>query len=172
MSEIRVRLLDEDDWQEYRSARLAALKESPEAFVATHEEEAALPEEFWHTRMKRSRRLLAEVDGAAVGVASLHEDDDEPGLAQLFGLWVTPPARGTGVATALVQAGADTALAHGCSQLAYWVGTENPRAIGFASGFGFRPGNQRRPMRVDGDSEAEIMMVLALGSDRGQPTPY
>ena len=41
MTEIIVRALDEDAWAEYRAIRLAALKESPEAFVATHEEESA-----------------------------------------------------------------------------------------------------------------------------------
>ena len=44
MTEIIVRALDEDAWAEYRAIRLAALKESPEAFVATHEEESALDE--------------------------------------------------------------------------------------------------------------------------------
>jgi len=35
MSEISVRVLQEDDWQAYRQVRLAALQESPEAFLAT-----------------------------------------------------------------------------------------------------------------------------------------
>jgi len=36
MSEISVRVLREDDWQAYRQVRLAALQESPEAFLAAH----------------------------------------------------------------------------------------------------------------------------------------
>jgi predicted GNAT family acetyltransferase len=175
MREISVRVLAEDDWVQYRQVRLAALRESPEAFVATHDEEAAQDEQFWRSRMTRSQRLLAEVDGAPVGVASVGDgDDDSPHVAQLFGLWVTPEARGSGVATALVQAGANAALASGRTQLAYWVGTENARGVAFASGFGFRPADSRRPMRVQrtNNGEMEIMMVLALGSDRGQPTPF
>ncbi|MBL8931045.1 MAG: GNAT family N-acetyltransferase [Kineosporiaceae bacterium] len=171
MSEIRVRPLAEDDWQNYRSIRLAALEDSPDAFVATHDEEEAFEEDSWRARMTRSERLLAEVDGVAVGVASLGEDEEDTGTAQLFGLWVTPAARGTGVATALVQAGADAALASGRTQLSYWVSTDNARAVAFASGFGFRPGNRRRPMHGRGGEE-EIVMVMALGDDRGQPTPF
>ena len=172
MSDITVRRLDEDEWEQYRTARLSALEESPEAFVATADEERAYDEDFWRARMRRSQRLLAEVDGESVGVASVgqtQEGNDK--VAELFGLWVAPTARGTGVATQLVQAGADVARAQGRSHLAYWVGSDNGRAVAFASGFGFRPTDSRRPMRVrNGDEpEDEIAMVLPLGEDRGTP---
>ena len=41
MSEITVRALTEDEWETYRSLRLEALQESPEAFVADHATEDA-----------------------------------------------------------------------------------------------------------------------------------
>lgn len=169
MSEITVRALTEDDWDQYRSIRLAALKESPEAFVATRAEEEAYDENFWRVRMKRSRRLLAESGGRPVGVASVGDVTAEtPQVAQLFGLWVTPSSRGTGVATKLVNEGAAQARQLGKTHLTYWVGTDNGRAVAFASGFGFRPTDDRRPMRVrsDEDGEEEIAMVLPLGEDR------
>jgi hypothetical protein len=71
MSEITVRALSEDEWETYREVRLAALEESPDAFVASHEAEAAEPEQFWRDRMDRSHRLLAESDGDKVGVVSI-----------------------------------------------------------------------------------------------------
>ncbi|MEO7070488.1 MAG: GNAT family N-acetyltransferase [Nostocoides sp.] len=170
MADISVRSLSEDDWQTYRAARLAALAESPEAFVANAEEEQAFPEDEWRDRMNRSHRLLAEVEGASAGVASVGgvPDDGSPNVAQLFGLWVRPASRGTGVASALVSAGAQTARDNGKTHLAYWVGTDNGRAVAFASGFGFRPTDSRRPMRVvsEDDGAEEICMVLPLGVDR------
>jgi GNAT superfamily N-acetyltransferase len=169
MSEITVRALTEDDWDEYRSIRLAALEESPEAFVASRAEEEAYDENFWRVRMKRSRRLIAESDGRPVGVASVGDVSSEaPQVAQLFGLWVTPSSRGTGVATKLVNEGAAQARKLGKTHLTYWVGTDNGRAVAFASGFGFRPTDNRRPMRVksEQDGEEEIAMVLPLGEDR------
>ena len=120
--------------------------------------------------MQRSTRLLAERDGRPVGIASVGEaDDDQPEAAQLFGLWVSPEARGTGVATELVRAGASAAATAGKRQLLYWVGTENGRAVAFASGFGFRPTAHRRPMRVvsEDDGEEELAMTLPLAGDRG-----
>jgi len=169
MSEISVRPLGEEDWQQYRDTRLTALRESPEAFAATVAEEEGFDEDFWRLRMQRSTRLIAERDGSPIGIVSIgRAGDDHPRTAELFGLWVTPEARGSGVATELVRAGANLAREQGQTQLAYWVGSDNGRAVAFASGFGFRPTAERRPMRVKSDDdEDEVAMVLALGGDRG-----
>lgn len=172
MSEITVRALTEDDWETYREARLAALKESPEAFVASLEDEEQFDEQEWRDRMNRSQRLVAEVDGDRVGVASIGAFDggDEPGAAgQLFGLWVSPNWRGKSVAAELVRQGAKHAREKGLDHLYYWVGTENGRAVAFASSFGFRPTDERREVRVknDFDGDHELAMVLPLGKDRG-----
>ena len=170
MSEINVKVLGEEDWQVYRDLRLAALQESPGAFVATLEQEEALDEQRWRERVGRSRRLVAERDGAVLGLVSVgHDDQTYVGTAELFGLWVTPGARGSGVAWKLVEAGAEQALRDGRSHLSYWVGTDNGRAVAFASSFGFRPGNTRRAKRVTGqeDGAEEMAMVLPLGADPG-----
>lgn len=170
MSEINVRALGEEDWQQYRDIRLAALQQAPEAFVATRAQEEAFDEQMWRERLRRSRRLVAQRDGSPLGVVSLgqaEEPDDHTG--ELFGLWVAPEARGTGVAWKLVEAGADQARQDGRSQLGYWVGTDNGRAVAFASSFGFRPTDTRRPMRVtnEADGAEEMAMVLPLGVDPG-----
>lgn len=170
MSEITVRPLGVEDWELYRAVRLSALAESPEAFVAAHADEEAEPEEFWRTRMERSVRLLAERDGQPLGIASVGTaGGDKPDIAQLFGLWVRPEARGSGVAAALVRSAAKVAAEQGRTQMYYWVGTDNGRAVAFASGFGFRPTGLRRPMRVvsEDDGEEEVAMTLPLVGDRG-----
>ncbi|MFQ6172269.1 N-acetyltransferase family protein [Oryzobacter sp. R7] len=170
MSEIEVRPLGVEDWELYRSVRLTALQESPDAFVASFDEEESEPEDFWRARMARSVRLLAERDGRPLGIASVGSaSEDQPDAAQLFGLWVSPEARGSGVATELVRAGARTAAEAGKRHLLYWVGTDNGRAVAFASGFGFRPTAERRPMRVrsEDDGEEEVAMTLPLLGDRG-----
>lgn len=177
MSEIRVRVLDPDEWDLYRDVRLRALRESPEAFVASAEEEEAFDEAVWKERMERSRRLLAEDGDEVVGVVSIgagHRTRN-PGAGELFGLWVDPPRRGTGVARKLMEEAAATGRDAGLRQLVYWVGTDNGRAVAFASSFGFRPTDDRRPMRIhgvdDGDAESEeMMMVYPLGDHGGVPT--
>lgn len=169
MTEIDVRSLGEEDWQDFRSVRLAALRESPDAFVSSLDEENAYAEDFWRLRMRRSQRLLAEEDERPVGVVSVRsQGTGESQICELFGLWVVPEKRGKGVAWQLVEAAARHARENDCHALAYWVGTDNGRAVAFASSFGFRPTDDRRPMRAGGnDGDEELMMLLPLGSDAG-----
>jgi len=170
MSDIDVRTLGEDDWQVYKAVRLAALTESPEAFVGTPAEEQEYPDSLWRERMRRSTRLVAVRDGTVVGVLSVGRvGPPERHVAEVFGLWVEPAARGTGVASRLLDAAAANARSEDQTHLAYWVGTENGRAVAFASGIGFRPTDFRRPVRVvsEDDGGEEIAMVLPLGPDRG-----
>ena len=164
MGEIDVRVLDEEDWAQYKQFRLRALEESPEAFVADLATEAEYDEQFWRTRMRRSARLLAERDGKPVGILSVRGSDQLfENAAEIFGLWVDPELRGAGVAARLVEAGTEVATAGRHTQLVYWVGTDNGRGVAFASSYGFRPTEFRRPVKVhDGDSEEELAMVLAL----------
>jgi GNAT superfamily N-acetyltransferase len=113
MGEIAVGVLEEDSWQDHRDVRLAALRESPEAFLATYAEEAMQPEQYWRHCMVRADRLLAESNGAPLGVASVDLDEEAADSASVSDLWVTPEARNTGVASRLVQAAADQAIQRG-----------------------------------------------------------
>jgi ribosomal protein S18 acetylase RimI-like enzyme len=165
MAEVTVHVLGEEDWQAYRRLRLASLQEDPDAFVADLTEEQEHDEALWRARMQRSRRLLARRDGEDAGVVSVggarDEEGVQEGIAELFGMWVVPGLRGTGVAWRLVAAAADQARRDGHRHLRLWVGTDNGRAIGFYSSYGFRPADERRPMRTD-DSLEEIAMTLPL----------
>lgn len=177
MSEIHLRVLAEDEWQTYKSVRLRALRESPEAFVASAEEEEQFEDALWQERLVRSQRLLAEEEGEVIGVASVgggHRTKVDT-VGELFGLWVQADRRGAGVARRLLEKAAAVAREAGLKQLVYWVGTDNGRAVAFASSFGFRPTDDRRPMRIhgvdeeDADSE-EMMMVYPLTDAAGVPT--
>jgi ribosomal protein S18 acetylase RimI-like enzyme len=166
MSETVVRVLTEYDWGVYRTLRLAALQESPEAFVDSYAEEVGCSKKWWRSRMRRASRLLAEYGGVPRGIASCAIDDD-PAIAEVFGLWVDPATRQVGVAWSLMEAATHLATTQSRNYLYYWVGTENIRAIAFASNFGFRPSPDRRPARLlrPGFGAMEIAMVLPVGSD-------
>ncbi len=167
MAEITVRVLGESEWSLYREIRLRALAQSPSAFTATLADEADHGEAFWRERMTRSYRLLAERDQIPQGIVSLGVYDEEPSAAEVFGLYVVPEARGTGVSWRLVEAAAALATQNGYVQLYYWVGTDNGRAIGFANNFGFRSSGYRRPSRTSDLElgEEEVALVLSLGPD-------
>ncbi|GAB76908.1 Acetyltransferase (GNAT) family protein [Austwickia chelonae] len=165
MIETTVRRLSEEEWTTYRDLRLTALAESPEAFVKSFAEEKNYDEELWRARMRRAERLVASTGGKDVGILSLRQADEEfEESAEIFGMWVTAELRGQGVATVLLQDAIREAKARGYDHLVYWVGTENARGVGFATGRGFRPSEQRRPMNREttDESEEEIALVLSL----------
>ena len=181
MTGITVRVLGETDWRLYRKVRLNALEESPSSFTATLAEEAERDEQFWRDRMTRSHRLLAERVQQPQGILSLGPYPPNPSTGEVFGLYVFPEVRGTGVSWRLVEAAAALATEDGYREVFYWVGVDNPRAIGFAKNFGFRLTGYRRPSHVTdlnlGDEE--MAMVLPLMNDAtsvpnptsGEPAP-
>ena len=167
MAEISVRVLSESEWSLYREIRLRALAQSPSAFTASLADEADRGESFWRDRMTGSYRLLAERDQVPEGIVSLGVYEEDPSAAEVFGLYVVPEARGTGVSWRLVEAAAALATQNGYEQLYYWVGTDNGRAIGFAKNFGFRLSGYRRPSRASDLAlgEQEVALVLSLEPD-------
>lgn len=167
MTEVAVRVLEEADWATYREVRLGALAESPGSFTAVLADEADRDEQFWRDRMTRSFRLVAEQDSKALGIVSLGPYGPDPSSGECYGLYVVPEARGAGVAWRLIEAVAALANRQGYRRLYYWVGTDNPRAIGFGKNFGFRTTSYRRPARSADLAlgEEEMAMVLSLAAD-------
>jgi GNAT superfamily N-acetyltransferase len=147
MTEITVRLLDESEWSMYRDVRLRALAESPGSFTATLAEEADRDEQFWRDRMTRSHRLLAERGPVPEGIVSLGPYEQEPSAAEVFGLYVVPEARSTGISWRLVDAAADLATQ---SPTPPWrrtrpAGSQSPAKAPSAE---TRPNSRLRPARV------------------------
>ncbi len=160
-----MRVLEEQDWPTYKRLRLASLESDPDAFVAKLAEEQEYDEERWRSRIRRSRRLVASRGEDDLGVVSIgtarDEDSAGEGVAELFGMWVSPDARGSGVAWALVSAGVEQARKDNYRHLRLWVWSDNGRAIGFYSSFGFRPTDERRPMTNHPEVE-EVGMAFPL----------
>lgn len=92
-----------DDWERFRTVRLASLSDSPAAFGSRHEDWLGAPEERWRSRLTEvPLTLIAQEAGEAVGVVSAHYDGEH--WAELISMWVAPSARGKGTADALISA--------------------------------------------------------------------
>lgn len=169
MVDITVRLLGEDEWQLYRDVRLAALRDSPEAFVARFEDEASYDDDFWREQMSPTIRIVAELGNEPVGLVCLGLHNEDPETGAVFGLWTAPTVRGQRVAWRLVSTARERAAEDGRRLLYFWVVSDNASAVAFAASFGFRSTSERRPVRVtDGEREKdadEVAMVLPLVED-------
>lgn len=167
MTDITVRELAADEWEIFKTLRLRALQEDPEAFVASYEEESQHSDEKWQERMSHATRIGAQQGSEWVALASVGDEDtrDDDDLGEVYGIWVTPSLRGEGVARQLMEHAELVGRNAGYSHLAYWVNTDNGRAVAFASSIGYRPTEGRRDVVVEGQPEVEAAFMIPLGSD-------
>lgn len=164
MSTGRVRRAQADDWREYRSIRLAALRDSPGAFSSTLADAERLTDDDWRRRCDAAACFLATVDGQPAGlVAGLVED----GHAELVSMWVAPAHRGSGVASMLVEAVVGWAATAGHARIALWVTVDNLRAQRLYSRHGFESTGEIQPMREDTPDRLELRMARSVGVSPG-----
>jgi GNAT superfamily N-acetyltransferase len=150
-----VRRLCEDEAALLRGLRLRALAESPRAFGAALADEAGLPPEEWDGcaaagAAGEHQVVFVALDGAEpVGMAGGRWFERAQDTVALWGMWVDPSARGTGVAVALVDAVRDWARASGARRLR--VGVVLDGAGRFYERLGFRREGELRRLTRDPD---------------------
>ena len=160
-----VRPLSLADAVAFRTLRLAALLEAPAAFGSSHEEETTRPLSTFADRLSAPEPSLtfgAFVNDALCGIAGFRQ---ETGLKTrhigvLWGVYVAPSQRGTGLATTLVEAVVAHARRH-VVMLHADVGADNHAARRLYEGLGFRCyGVQPKALKIDGRFIDEALLAL------------
>lgn len=149
---LRIHRVGPEDLDAHRRLRLEMLAADPNAFWARRDEVARWSEDRWREDLRGPRlhlqaRVGHEVQG---GIAVLPEgyvpehpiDEDE---AILVSLWVRPPARGSGVSTALLRGARDLAVSLGRPRLQLEVDERNAAARRMYERVGFRDTGRREP---------------------------
>jgi RimJ/RimL family protein N-acetyltransferase len=153
------------DAELYRALRLAGLRDCPEAFGASYENEATKPLGWFADRLEGNIVFGAWQDvSTLVGVAGLHvsEQGKSSHKAQLWGMFVSREARRAGLASALL--GQLTRHAAGAiEEIRLSVVTTNAEAVRLYARAGFSVyGLERRALKIDGRYYDELLMSLAL----------
>lgn len=139
-----VRIVRADEWEAFRELRLRALEDAPDAFGGTHATAVEEPESYWHGWITGDgwdgvvRSWVADDRGRFRGMAVGARFDDEPATLNLFGMWVAPEGRGSGIARRLVDMVEAWGLALGVERLVLRVSDGNARAEAFYAKLGFR----------------------------------
>ncbi len=162
-----IRRLSVSDAAEYRKLRLSGLRAHPEAFGAAWEEEAAQPLAWFADRLDRNVIFGGGLVAASVprGVAGFYVSDSakQRHKGVLWGMFVQPEARGTGLGPALVA----RVLEHArqtVEEVRLTVVATNTAAIRLYERAGFeRYGVERRALKVGDDYHDEVLMALSLG---------
>lgn len=138
-----------DDWELLREIRLLALQDAPHAFASSRDCEAGRDEGWWRDWLRSELWLLAFEDGNAdqpIGmIATSREPHPPAGEPFISSLWVDPEHRRHGIATLLLQAATDRALARGAIAVSLWVLDGNKAARQFYEALGFVHTGQRQP---------------------------
>ena len=132
-----------------RAIRLEALADSPDAFGETYDECAAWSEETWAAKAREWNVYLAEVDDRVVGMARGETHDSQPDRRFLFAMYVSPSARGSGIAQSLVDAVSAWAWTQGVDALYLYVSAAVPRARAFYTKVGFEATGECLAMHRD-----------------------
>ncbi|MCC2958065.1 GNAT family N-acetyltransferase [Massilia sp. IC2-477] len=164
-----IRRLRPDDGPAYRSIRLRALEDSPEAFGSSLAEEAARPLDSWSARLDKAAvsgidcPLVAELDGDAVGLVWAKVDADDPDTVNLYQMWVAPQCRGRGVAAALLDAALAWARERGAHTVGLGVNCANRAAVSLYERAGFTVLGEAYPM-AGAPGRMEYAMRLRLNA--------
>jgi GNAT superfamily N-acetyltransferase len=158
MSDVVVRRAEGEDWAKLKAIRLEALSDTPAAYGSTFETANAFSDRRWRAMAEQFVYFVAERNGRVVGMASGGGNDEHPGTKWLYGMYVTPSARGSGAAFLLVDAVATWAREEGASELYLHVTASEARAVAFYAKAGFEPTGERHPMERDPSLELVTMV--------------
>jgi len=146
-----VRRARPDDWATVRDLRLAGLAGAPDAFASTLAAETGRPEAEWRARIAALPWFLGSQDGQPAGlIAALPPDQVPDQVWHLVSMWVSPAARGTGLADRLVEAVTEHARQAGADRVTLWVATGNERARAFYRRMGFTATGRRQQYPREG----------------------
>ena len=159
-----VRAVRVGDETRLRAVRLRALADSPAAFAATAEQEARLPASHWTELAHQSEAAdhlaiyVAVNDERWLGMGAGRWHDRECGVAQLWGMWIDPTARGLGLGERIVQHVRSWAASQGARFLRLGVATRPGDATPFYERLGFVRTGETRMMRTDPGRSAHFLV--------------
>lgn len=165
---IFVRRIERDEWPTYRDMRLRALRDSPDAFGSTFEIESVRPDHIWASRVSEAScsdegaPFFAVDEGQICGFVWCKLDQDHPGLANIFQMWVAPELRGRGAGRALLKAALAWATGKDVRRVRLGATAGNSPAYLLYSGLGFVPVGEPEPLR-----EGASLMVQYMERELG-----
>lgn len=164
---MQIRCLGRNDAVAYREIRLEALRTVPEAFGSSFEAEKDRSVDAFTETVERSYVAGGFVDDRLAGMAGYYRltGDKLAHRGNIWGVYVRPEFRGSGLARALLE----NVLGHARSeviQVHLSVVAGNEAALRLYRGLGFIAyGNEPRSLKIGSDFHDEHLMVLRFDDE-------
>ena len=134
--------------QRLRSVRLAALKDTPDAFGAKHEDELLFSDSQWQDRLKYTYWCFVVADGVDIGLLAVDKaDKDRNSDCWLSSWWISDTFRGQGVAELMMEWVIKLSQENEWKILGLGVWPENLRARNAYKKLGFVEADKPLPSR-------------------------
>lgn len=150
-----------------RDVRLRALQTDPDAFGSSYEVAVALSDDEWEEAVGVSAVgsdeiiLVAETRDRFVGMAGAFTLPETPRTRNLYGMWVAPDARRSGLGAQLVETVVDWSKAAGADDVSLWVVESNLDARHLYEKAGFAPTGTTQPLPSNPElTEIELRLRL------------
>ena len=152
-----IRIVQVEEWERARNLRLRALADAPEAFARSLEEEERITESAWREWIAPTDSGVWFVEASddhefvAMAIGSL---DDQSKTAYLFGMWVEPERRRSGIGKSLVETVIEWARARRAVRIELEVNELAEPAVALYQACGFAPTGHSRPLPSDPSATA------------------
>jgi ribosomal protein S18 acetylase RimI-like enzyme len=160
-------MLTPDEWHILHNIRLSALRESPQAFLSSYEDQEAYDEASWRTEFVRGDWYVGITEGRPaddpISLVGITRESRMPADHRFLEyLWVAPAFRGRGVAFNMINVVLDRLKRSGVRTVFLWVLDGNDNAKRLYKRLGFISGNHRQPLKEQ-PGRSEELMKMDLG---------
>jgi ribosomal protein S18 acetylase RimI-like enzyme len=137
-----------DDVDRLRALRLAALKDTPDAFGAKYEDEAEKPILDWQNRLKNTHWCFAVADGVDVGLLAVDRaEKDRNSDCWLSSWWIHQDHRGSGIPKLMLNWLEQLCIEKKWEKIGLGAWPDNLRAISAYKKLGFTEAEKLLPSR-------------------------
>lgn len=168
---MKIRLLSESDAQSYREIRLRSLKNDPEAFGSTYEQEVNRPLEKFAERIHYTKDQFTlgcfDDNDSLIGIVNFVRESRHKTAhkGNIYGMYINPDFRGRGLGKSLLLALIERATREcsGLEQIHLTVVSSNESAKRLYLSLGFEVyGVEPNALKFDGHYFDEDLMILRV----------
>ena len=137
-----------NDFDRLRALRLAALKDTPDAFGAKYEDEVNKPISEWQDRLKNTNWCFVVADGVDVGLIAVDRaEKDRNSDCWLSSWWIHQDHRGSGIPKLMLNWVEQLCIEKKWKKKGLGVWPDNLRAIAAYKKLGFTEAEKLLPSR-------------------------